>query len=130
MKFKNKKIGGRVQIDKVLLSITPKNGWEYKKKVLGTIVEKKDEYEQYYYTCSGGHTYVSKHIIENDCFITYAIKLDDDLVDIAGNNIIIVREWDLKFLEYLPKTYKNVTTAEYKKALKTIEKYKHEQSLI
>jgi hypothetical protein len=129
MKLKNKTIGGRVQIDKVLISITPKDGWKYQKKVLGIIVETKPEYEQYYHTSDGLNISSTKHIIDCDWCKTFAIKLDDDLKDIEGNNIIIVREFNLKFLDYLPEKVKMVTTAEYNKALKIIETYKHQQTI-
>jgi hypothetical protein len=129
MKLKNKTIGGRVQINKVLISITPKDGWKYQKKVLGTIVETKPEYEQYYHTSDGLNISSTKHIIDWDWCKTFAIKLDDDLKDIEGNNIIIVREFNLKFLDYLPEKIKMVTKAEYNKALKVIETYNYQQTL-
>lgn len=88
---KNKNIGARVSIKKLLVEISPKVKWRYLKNVTGTIVENKD-YEQYYHTCSGGNTHVTKHIIENDWVPNYAIKLDDDISDIEGNNIVVIRE--------------------------------------
>lgn len=120
---KNKNIGARVSIKKLLVEISPKVKWRYLKNVTGTIVENKD-YEQYYHTCSGGHTYVNKHVIENDFVPNYAIKLDDDIVDIEANNIVVIREWSLKFLDVLPpRELKPITEARYLAAKRLIERY-------
>jgi hypothetical protein len=120
---KNKNIGARVSIKKLLVEISPKVKWRHLKNVTGTIVENKD-YEQYYHTCSGGHTYVNKHVIENDFVPNYAIKLDDDIVDIEGNNIVVIREWSLKFLDVLPpRELKHITEARYLAAKRLIERY-------
>lgn len=129
MKLKNKQVGAKVIVDEITVTINPSVGWKTSKRVPGTIVPMKPEYEQYYHTCSGGHTHVRKHIIKDDAYKTYAIKLDNNVTDIEWNNIIVVREWDLKFLERLPDSYKQVSKVEYNKAMKLIEKYKYEQTL-
>lgn len=130
MKLKNKKPGAKVKIPKLLVEISPKVKWRYLKNLTGVIVPMKEEYEQYWHTSSGAHTYVTKHLIKNDCFPTYAIKLDNGVVDIEGNNIIVVREFNLKFLELLPKTFKQVTYSDYRKSLKVIEKYEYQKTLL
>jgi len=132
-KLKSKEIGARVQVREVLLSITPKEGWKYAKNVLGTIVsedlhrvyENNIGYEQYYYTSTGANTYPRKFPIENDTSERYAIKLDDGLVDIAGNNIMVIRLFDMKLLDELPEKIQKtlITKREYNKAMKIIDKY-------
>lgn len=129
MRLKNKKVGARVVVDSITVEINPKVRWKTLKKIGGRIVKMKPEYEHYYHTCSGGHTHVTKHLIHNDCYPTYAIKLDNNVVDIEGNNVIVVREHDLKFLDYLPDSYKQVTYSEYRKALGIIKKYEYQKSL-
>jgi hypothetical protein len=129
MKLKNKKVGARVSIREVTVAINPKVKWKTIKNVTGVIVERGD-YEQYYHTSNGGHTTSHKHVIKNDCYTNYAIKLDNDMVDIEGNNIIVVRELYLKFLDFLPSNTKIISKSEYNKALKLIEKYEYQQTLI
>jgi len=124
-KFKNKDVGGRVIVDSVTITINPIDGWKTLKKVSGVIVE-RGEHEHYYHNCSGGHTHVSKHVIINDAYNPRAIKLDDGITDIEGNNIIVVREFNLKFIDYLPPKVKVITKAQYDKALKTIEEYEQQ----
>jgi hypothetical protein len=120
---KNKNIGARVSIKKLLVEISPKVKWRYLKNVTGIITE-RGSHEQYYHTSSGLHTHVNKHLIENDCWPNYAIKLDDDIVDIEGNNIVVICEWDLKFLDVLPhRELKPVTEARYLAAKRLIERY-------
>ena len=120
---KNKNIGARVSIKKLLVEISPKVKWRHLKNVTGIITE-RGSHEHYYHTCSGGHTYVNKHVIENDCYPNYAIKLDDDIVDIEGNNIVVIREWSLKFLDVLPpRELKPITEARYLAAKRLIERY-------
>jgi hypothetical protein len=80
-------------------------------------------YEQYYYTAAGDFSHPTKHIIKDDIFERYAIQLDDGLTNIAGNNIIICRYFDIKFIEYLPPKHKVVTLNQYNRALRIIEKY-------
>ena len=63
-------------------------------------MENKD-YEYYYHICNGSHTTVTKYVVKNDLFPHYAVKLDNNLKDIEGNNIILVREYHLKFLDRL-----------------------------
>lgn len=127
IKYKNDNIGAKVAIPKLLKSITPEKGWFYLKNVIGVIVP-KDNYEQYYHTSTGGSTYPTKHLIKNDCYTNYAIKLDDNIVDIEGNNIVVIREWDLKFLEEL-FIEKPISKKEYNKALKVVEEYENYRNL-
>lgn len=128
-RFKNKNIGAKVIVDSVLIDINPIDKWKSLKKVSGTIVE-RGEHEQYYHTCSGAQTYIRKHLIYMDSFESFAIKLDNDVKDIEGNNIIVVRDFDLKFVEYLPKSVKIISKIEYNKAKKLIEKYEYQQTLL
>jgi len=127
MKFKNKNVGARVIVDKITIAINPKDKWKYLRKLTGVIVENKN-YEQYYHSCSGGYTYTKKHIIKDDCFKTFAVKLDNNIVDIEGNNIIIVREFDLKFIDFLDNV-KIISKKEYNNALKLVDEYEKQQLL-
>lgn len=124
----NKNIGAKVQVREITVEINPKVKWKKLKKVTGVIVENKG-YEHYYHTCSGGYTYVTKHLIKNDCYANYAIKLDDNVKDIEGNNIIVVREFDLKFLERIEIRKKPVSEKTYLNAKKVIERYEAENGL-
>lgn len=126
-KYKNNNIGAKVIIPKLLKSITPEKGWNYLKNVKGTIVP-RDNHVQYWYSSSGRYTHYTSHIIENDCFPNYAIKLDDDITDIQGNNIVVIREWDLKFLEE-KEIKKPLSKREYNKALKIIQEYEGYEDL-
>lgn len=126
--MKNKGIGAKVIVKEITLRINPKEKWVLGKNLPGTIVENKG-YEQYYHTCSGGHTHVSKHLITNDCFKTYAVKLDNNVVDIEGNNIIVVRDFNLKFVETVERKEKTITEEQYQRALKIIDKYKQQNNL-
>jgi hypothetical protein len=123
---KNKGVGGRVIVKKLLVEISPLVGWRYLKNVQGVIVE-RGEHEQYSHTSTGGGTHPTKHIIKNDGWNPLAIKLDDGVVDIEGNNIVVEREWDLKFLDYLPpkepKEPKPIAEKQYLNAKKIIERY-------
>lgn len=101
-KMVNKNVGARVLVKKVLVNINPVQGWVYIKHVFGTVVE-REGHEQYWFTSDGGHNNVRKNIIENDCWPNYAIKLDNDLKDIVGNNIVVFREEDIKFLDKVSK---------------------------
>lgn len=125
MKRINRNIGAKVEVREVTIAINPKDKWKNLKRVKGTIV-KNEGYEQYYVTCSGGYTHVNKHIIEDDCYPTYAIKLDNGITDVLGNNIIVVREHDLKFLERIEIQRKPVTEKAYLNAKKIIERYELE----
>ena len=125
MKRINRNIGAKVEVREVNIAINPKDKWKNLKKVKGTIV-KNEGYEQYYLTCSGAYTHVNKHIIKNDCYSTYAIKLDNGVTDVLGNNIIVVREYDLKFLERIEIGRKPVTEKAYRNAKKIIERYELE----
>ena len=127
-RIKNKNPGAKVIVWKVLLSIKPKEGWKYAKNVSGTIVE-RGNYEHYYHTCSGTYTHIIKHIINNNYTSSYAIKLDNDLKDIEGNNIIVVNEDWLKFIDYLPAIVKVISKKQYESAKKLIEKYNEQQKL-
>ncbi len=120
---KSKKIGARVLVKRLLVDINPKDKWKTLKNVPGVIVE-RGNHEQYYHTSNGSHTYFTKHIIENDFHPTYSIKLDDDIVDIEGNNIVVIREWSLKFLDDLPpREIKPVTEKQYLNAKRIVERY-------
>jgi len=125
MKRINKNIGAKVQIREITVEINPEVKWKKLKKVTGVIVENKN-YEQYYHTCSGKYTYVNKHLIKNDCYPTFAIKLDNNVKDIEGNNVIVVREFDIKFLERIEIQKKPVSEKAYFNAKKVIERYETE----
>ena len=127
MKRINKGIGAKVEVREVTVAINPEVKWKVLKKVTGIIVENKG-YEQYYHTCCGGYSHATKHLIENDCYKTYAIKLDNNVKDIEGNNIIIVREFDLKFLDRIEIPKKPVSEKAYLNAKKIIERYEAENS--
>ena len=124
----NRNAGAKVQVREITVEINPKVKWRKLKKVTGVIVE-NEGYEHYYHTCSGGYTYVTKHLIKNDCYKTYAIKLDNNVKDIEGNNIIVVREFDIKFLERIELQRKPVTEKAYLNAKKVIERYEAENEL-
>ena len=124
----NKNIGAKVQVREIAVEINPEVKWKKLKKVSGVIVE-NEGYEHYYHTCSGGYTYVHKHLIENDCYPNYAIKLDNNVKDIEGNNIIVVREFDLKFLERVEIPKKPISEKAYLNAKKVIERYEAENGL-
>lgn len=127
MKRKNKNIGARVQVNKILIEISPIVKWRYIKKVTGTIVDNSDnKYEHYYHTSSGANKHIYKHLIKNDCFPIFAIKLDNDLMDIEGNNIIVVREFNLKFLDLIEIPKKPISKIKYLNAKKIIEQYELE----
>ena len=126
-KYNDNSIGAKVLIPKVLKSITPENGWEYLKNISGVIVENKG-YEQYYHTSSGSGAYPRKSIIQKDPYPTYAVQLENQVTDIEGNNIIIVREWDIKFCNK-KEIKKPITLKEYRKALKLIEEYEGYEDL-
>ena len=128
MKRIDKSIGAKVQVREITVEVSPEVKWKTLKKVTGVIVENKD-YEHYYHTCSGAYTYVTKHLITNDCYPNFAIKLDNNVKDIEGNNIIIVREFDLKFLERIETQKKPISEKAYLNAKKIIARYKLENSL-
>jgi hypothetical protein len=125
MKRLNKNIGAKVQVSEVLVAINPQDKWKYSKKVQGVIVENTG-YEHYYHTCSGGQTNVRKHVIENDCYPNYAVKLCNDFKDIEGNNVVVFREHDIKFLEHVETLLKPISEKAYLNAKKTIERYEIE----
>lgn len=127
MKLKNKKVGAKVLVKKILVEISPKAGWRYIKNIEGTLVERKG-IQDYYYTSSGANTYPRKHNIDTEWQSPFAVKLDGDIVDIAGNNVICCNEWEIKFLEYLDDV-KIISKKEYNKALKIIEEYNYQQTL-
>jgi len=128
MKIINKNIGAKVQIREIIVELNPKVKWKRLKKVTGVIVENKG-YEHYYHTCSGGYTHINKHLIKNDCYPNFAIKLDDNVKDIEGNNIIIVREFGIKFLERVEILKRPVSEKAYLNAKKVIERYEVENGL-
>ncbi len=126
--MKNKEIGAKVEVKTVLICINQVDKWKDIKKVAGIIVE-KDNYEHYYHTCNGNYENVSKHLIKNDVYKTFAIKLNDGIKDIEGNNIIIVRDFDLNFLEKKIKKIKPVTEKQYENAQNIIKRYRKENCL-
>lgn len=129
MKRINKNIGAKVQVKEILVEINPEVKWKKLKKVTGIIVENKN-YEHYYHTCSGAYTFVRKHLIENDCYKNYAIKLDNNVKDIEGNNVIVVREFNLKFLERIEVSNKSpISEKAYLNAIKVIKRYRVEKGL-
>lgn len=120
---KSKEVGARVLVKKLLVEISPAVKWRYLKNVPGVIVE-RGNHEQYWYTSTGGNTHPNKHIIENDCWPNRAIKLDDGVADISGNNIVVIRDWDLKFLDDKPlRDLKAVTEKQYLRAKGIVERY-------
>ena len=50
--------------------------------------------------------------------------------DIEGNNIIVVREFDLKFLEQIEIPKKPVSKRTYLNAKKVIKRYEREQAFV
>ena len=62
MKYKNNNLGAKVLIPKLLKNISPEKGWEFLKNIEGIIVENLN-YEQYYYTSSGGNTHTIQNIL-------------------------------------------------------------------
>ncbi len=126
-KYKNNEVGAKVIVPKLLKSITPEKGWFYLKNVSGTIVE-RGNHEQYWHTSTGAHTHPRKNIIHNDCHPNYAIQLDNNVTDIESNNIVVIREWDLKFLEE-KEIKKPLSKRDYNKALKIIQEYESYEDL-
>ncbi len=119
----NRNIGAKVQVRGITVEINPEVKWKKLNKVTGVIVE-NEGYEQYYHTCSGSYTYATKHLIENDYYKTYAIKLDNNVKDIEGNNVIVVREFDIKFLERIDVPRKPVTEKAFNGGLHKCRKNK------
>lgn len=126
-KYKNNEVGAKVCIPRLLKEIKPKDGWFYLKNINGVIVN-NENYEQYYHTSSGGHTHAQKQLIKNDAHPNYAVKLDNGITDIEGNNIVVIREWDLKFLE-TKEVKKPISKKEYNKALRIIKEYENYPNL-
>ena len=124
----NKNIGARVEVYRVITAINPKDGWVELKKVPGVIVEDKG-YEFYCHYCSGGHTNVTKELLTKDTYKTYAIQLDNGVTDIEGNNVIIVREYHLKFLDRIEVKPKPVSIKNYMMAKETIKRFEAENRL-
>ena len=129
MRRKNKNVGARVVIDKLLIKISAESGWQYEMQVYGTIVE-RGNHEHYYHTSNGSNTYTIKWKIDDDVYLTYAIKLDNNLVDIEGNNVVVVREHNLKFLDYLAIAPKTISEKEYQKAKEIVKKYEQQNSVV
>jgi hypothetical protein len=127
MKLKNKNIGGKVIVKEVLLSITKEHGWKYHKKITGVLVEKNDV-KPYYYSCNGNQEHIRQHIIKYAYGYKYYVKLDNDVVDIAGNNILPMTEEDLIFIDHL-ENVKIISKSEYNKAMKIIKEYDSQQLL-
>lgn len=128
MKRINKNIGAKVQVREITVEINPQVKWKKLKKVTGVIVE-NEGYEHYYHTCSGGYTHVSKHLIENDYYPNFAIKLDNNVKDIEGNNVIVSKEFEMKFLERIEIPKKPVSEKAYLNAKKVIDRYESENGL-
>ena len=124
----NRNIGAKVRVREITVEINPEVKWKKLKKVTGVIV-KNEGYEHYYHTCSGGYTHVNKHLIKNDCYPTFAIKLDNNVKDIEGNNVIVVREFDIEFLERIEVPKKPVSEKAYLSDKKVIERYEAENGL-
>lgn len=125
----NRNVGAKVQIREITVAINPEVKWKKLKKVTGVIVENIG-YEHYYHVCSGAYTYVRKCLIDRDAaYNTYAVKLDNNVKDIEGNNIIVVREFDIKFLERIDVPNKPVSEKAYLKAKETIARYEAENTL-
>lgn len=123
---KSKEVGARVLVKALIVEISPKVKWRFLKNVPGVIVERGD-HEYYWYTSTGGNTHPHKHIIENDCWPNRAIKLDDGVVDIAGNNIVVIRDENLKFLDDKPpRVLKPVTEKQYLSAKRIVERYENQ----
>jgi len=127
MKLKNKTPGGKVIVRSITVSIDPINKWKCIKKVSGVLVENKG-YEFYYHMCDGAYGNVRKYLINSSWRGKYAVKLDNNLVDIEGNNIIRVDEEDLIFLDR-SDNIKIISKKEYNKALKVIKEYDNQQTL-
>lgn len=124
----NKNIGAHVEVYQVITDINPTDGWKIAKKVPGVIVENKD-CEYYYIDSNGSRTCVNKHVLKRDVHTYYAVKLDNDLKDVAGNNIIPVREFHLKFLDRLEIPRKPVSEKSYMNAKETVKRYEAENRL-
>lgn len=127
--MKNKGIGARVIVKEVLVRINPEEKWVYVKNIGGTIVERKPEYEHYWHSCTGVYTHVRKNLIINSVYSPIAVQLDNDFKDIEGNNIIIVRgDFEVKYIETLPKKKRVISETSYLNALKTIELYEQQNN--
>jgi hydroxymethylglutaryl-CoA reductase len=93
----NREAGARVIVREITTSITPENGWKTIKKVPGVIVEiERARTNLYYFTSSGGGSNMQTHPYSG---YGYIVKLDDDIKDAAGNNIIPISTNDIKFIE-------------------------------
>ena len=128
MKRLDKNIGARVEVRKVLIKINPIDGWVELKKVKGTIVE-NNGYKRYYHYANGTRTIIRKVVYEYDYQPVYAIQLDDNIKDIAGNNIVVYEESDLKFLDRIDVKPKPVTEKQYQYAKDVIKRYESENNL-
>ena len=126
--MKNKNIGAKILVKRVITEISKENGWVITKNVPAIIIS-KEGLEHYYPTSDGAHGNVRKHTIFNSYGDTIGVKLDNGLTDNFGNNKFIVREYEVKFLETLPKVIKPVTKQAYQRALKVVERYKKENNL-
>ena len=127
-RLKNKNVGAKVLVCKLLVEISPKVKWRKIKNIGGVIVDMGD-HKFYYHICDGWYEDITKMVVDiTDCR-TFAIKLDDGITDIAGNNIVVIRDWDLKFLDFLPSSVKIISFREYRKAKKLIKEYYIQQTL-
>lgn len=125
MKRLDKNIGARVEVKTVLINITIEDGWVVLKKIKGTIVENKG-YERYYHYYHGG---VRKVVYKYNYQPGYAIQLDNNIKDIAGNNIVVYVESDLTFLDRIDVDPKPVTEKQYQYAKDVIKRYESENNL-
>jgi hypothetical protein len=107
-RYFNRDIGARVIVNKVVVDINFTDKIKTLRNVGGTIVDKTG-LNYYFHNCLSDYVTITKVIVHNVENICYAVKLDDNIKDIDGNNIILVKKQDLKFLDYLePETKKIV----------------------
>lgn len=117
----NRNVGARVIVDSVLVGISPKEGWKFIKKVPGVIVEKGD-HRMYSYFSDGANTNVNRMVFD-PWYPSYAIQLDNGVVEVCGDSIILVYEYHLKFLDRIETPKKPITEKQYLNAKKIVEQY-------
>ena len=98
-RYFNRDVGARVIVNKVVVDINFTDKVKTLRNVGGTIVDKKG-LTYYFHTCLSDFVTITKVVVHNVENICHAIKLDDNLTDIEGNNVILVKTQDLKFLDY------------------------------
>ena len=129
MKRINRGIGARVEVYRVTVGINRIEQWKVIKNVKGVIVE-NEGYENYYHTCSVDYSYTTKHLIKNDYGQAYAIKLDNNITDIEGNNVIMVKDSVLKFLDRIDVKPKPITKQKYLNAKGIVKRYESENKVL